>query len=139
MSEAVPARRAPPKTRSALSWRSRRMRGLAYQLLALVAVGLLAWLLVGNTLTNMRLRGIQSGFDFLAQPAGFDIGEGWLPYDSGDPYWKAFLAGVVNTLRVAVIGIVLATVLGTLLGIGRFSRNTFPHPASRYSSGSSFS
>ncbi|MBC7469025.1 MAG: ABC transporter permease subunit, partial [Ramlibacter sp.] len=67
--------------------------------------------------------GIQSGFDFLGQPAGFDIGEGWLRYDSNDPYWKAFLVGLVNTLRVAVTGIVLATVLGTLLGIGRFSRN----------------
>ena len=85
-------------------------------------VGFLGWLLVSNTLTNMRLRGIQSGFDFLVQPAGFDIGEGWLPYDSADPYWKAFLAGVVNTLRVAVFGIVLTTILGTLLGVGRFSR-----------------
>ncbi|MFN3567162.1 MAG: amino acid ABC transporter permease, partial [Burkholderiaceae bacterium] len=46
-----------------------------------------------------------------------------IPYDALDPYWKAFAVGVLNTLRVAVIGIVLATILGTLLGIGRFSRN----------------
>ncbi len=69
------------------------------------------------------MRGIQSGFDFLLQPAGFDIGETVFPYESIDPYWKAFLAGLVNTLRVAIIGIVLATLLGTSLGIGRFSRN----------------
>ena len=123
MPQASAARRAPPPRRRSLSWRSPRTRALAYQLLALAVVAFLGWLLVSNTLTNMRLRGIQSGFDFLLQPAGFDIGEGWLPYDSADPYWKAFLAGVVNTLRVAVFGIVLTTVLGTLLGVGRFSPN----------------
>ena len=123
MPQAPAARRPPPPRRRTLSWRSPRTRALAYQLLALAVVAFLGWLLVSNTLANMRLRGIQSGFDFLMQPAGFDIGEGWLPYDSADPYWKAFLAGVVNTLRVAVIGIVLTTVFGTLLGVGRFSPN----------------
>jgi len=96
---------------------------MVYQLLAVMVVVLLVWLLVSNTLANMRLRGIQSGFDFLMQPAGFDIGESWLDYDGTSPYWKAFLVGLINSLRVAVIGCVLATVLGTLLGIGRFSRN----------------
>src|SRR5215216_900333 len=72
---------------------------------------------------NMRVRGIQSGFGFLAQPAGFDIGESLIHYDALDPYWKAFLVGILNTLRVAIVGIVLATLLGTMLGIGRFSRN----------------
>jgi general L-amino acid transport system permease protein len=72
---------------------------------------------------NMRVRDIQSGFDFLFGPAGFDIGETMFPYESIDAYWKAFLVGVVNTLRVAIIGIVLTTLLGTALGIGRFSRN----------------
>jgi general L-amino acid transport system permease protein len=71
----------------------------------------------------MRVRGIQSGFDFLSQSAGFDIGESLYPFDSAQPYWQAFLVGVTNTLRVAVLGIILATVLGTLLGVGRFSRN----------------
>src|SRR5215216_4884644 len=72
---------------------------------------------------NMRVRGIQSGFGFLAQPAGFDIGESLVPYDALDPYWKAFVVGILNTLRVAIVGIVLATILGALIGIGRFSRN----------------
>ena len=71
----------------------------------------------------MQARGIQSGFDFLGQPAGFDIGESLIPYDALDVYWKAFLVGVLNTLRVAIVGIVFATILGTLVGIGRFSRN----------------
>ncbi|MBP6852796.1 MAG: ABC transporter permease subunit [Rhodoferax sp.] len=123
MHQPVPARRAPAARRGNFSWRSRRVRALAYQLAAVAVIGLLAWLLVSSTLANMRLRGIQSGFDFLLQPAGFDIGEGWVPYDSVNPYWRAFLVGIVNTLRVAVIGCVMATVLGTLLGIGRFSPN----------------
>jgi general L-amino acid transport system permease protein len=119
----IASRPAPPRRLRAWSLRSRAVRGWLYQLLAVGLVAGLAWLLLSNTLENMRQRGIQSGFDFLGQPAGFDIGEGWLRYDSNDPYWKAFLVGLVNTLRVAITGIVLATVLGTLLGVGRFSRN----------------
>jgi general L-amino acid transport system permease protein len=113
---------APPPQRN-WSLRSRAVRGVLYQIIALTLIALAVWFLVHNTLQNMRVRGIQSGFDFLGQPAGFDIGELLIPYQSSDPYWRAILAGVVNTLRVAVLGIVLATVLGTLLGIGRFSRN----------------
>ena len=123
MHKLIPPRRAPAAPRRNLSWRSPRVRGVVYQSLAVIAIVLLGWLLISNTLANMRLRGIQSGFDFLLQPAGFDIGEGWVSYDSTQPYWKAILVGIVNTLRVAVIGCVLATVLGTLLGIARFSRN----------------
>ena len=116
------ARRGPPKRRD-WSWRSQAVRGIVYQLIAVAAVGLTVWYLAHNTLANMAARGIQSGFDFLRTPAGFDIGESLIPYDALDPYWKAFAVGVLNTLRVAVIGVVLATVLGTLLGVGRFARN----------------
>jgi general L-amino acid transport system permease protein len=114
--------RLPPKKRSWF-WRSQAFRGLIYQVLAVGLIGLVVWFLAKNTMHNMQVRGIQSGFDFLTQPAGFDIGEGLYPFDSGEPYWRAFLMGVVNTLRVAVIGIVLTTLLGTALGVGRFSRN----------------
>ncbi len=123
MASLTPPRPAPPAKERTFSLRSRAFRGMVYQLLAVMVVVLLVWLLVSNTLANMRLRGIHSGFDFLTQPAGFDIGESWLDYDGASPYWKAFLVGLINTLRVALIGCVLATVLGTLLGIGRFSRN----------------
>ena len=114
--------RTPPTQRD-WSWRSRHVRGLIYQVIALGVIGLALWYLAHNTLTNMRVRGIQSGFDFLTSPAGFDIGEHIIPYESNDPYWMAFLVGILNTLRVAVLGIVLTTILGTLLGIGRFSNN----------------
>lgn len=111
------------RKRNQWSWRSRSFRGLIYQILALGLIGLGLWFLVHNTLINMRVRGIQSGFDFLGQTAGFDIGESLFPFDSAEPYWRAFLVGLSNTLRVALAGIVLATVIGTLVGLGRFSRN----------------
>ena len=112
---------APPKP--PWSWRSRAARSVLYQIIALAVIGFAVWFLAHNTMQNMRVRGIQSGFDFLTAPAGFDIGERLVPYQSYDPYWRAFLVGVVNTLRVAIIGIVLATLIGTVLGIGRFSHN----------------
>jgi general L-amino acid transport system permease protein len=117
------APRPPPTGHANRGSLRRRSRTLVYQLLAVAALALLVWLLANATLTNMRLRGIQGGFGFLLDPAGFDIGEGWLPYQATDPYWRAFLAGIANTLRVAIAGIVICTVLGTLLGIGRFSAN----------------
>jgi general L-amino acid transport system permease protein len=116
------APRTPPKKRD-WSWRSQAFRGLLYQVIAVVVIGGVAWWLASNTAENMRARGIKSGFDFLTQPAGFDIGESLTAFDSSDPYWKAFLVGVSNTLRVALIGIVLTTILGTTIGVGRFSRN----------------
>lgn len=116
------AKRAPPKRRD-WSWRSREVRGWFYQLLVVALVGAGVWYLAHNTLVNMAARGIQSGFGFLGETAGFDIGESLIPFQSSDPYWKAFLVGTINTLRVAALGVVLATLLGTLLGIGRFSRN----------------
>jgi general L-amino acid transport system permease protein len=116
------AERAPPKRRD-WSWRSQAFRGVIYQIVAIALVAFGLWYLAHNTLANMQARGIQSGFGFLMQSAGFDIGETVIPYDALDPYWKAFLAGVLNTLRVAIIGVILATLLGTALGIGRFSHN----------------
>ncbi len=114
--------KSPPKKQS-WSWRSQAFRAVVYQIIAIAAVTLMVWFLAHNTLQNMNARGIQSGFDFLGGPAGFDIGESLYPFDSGSPYWQAFLVGLVNTLRVAILGIILTTILGTLLGIGRFSRN----------------
>ncbi|APV49180.1 amino acid ABC transporter permease [Betaproteobacteria bacterium GR16-43] len=112
-----------PSARKRWSWRSQAFRGLLWQVVAVLLVGFAVWFLAHNTLENMRARGIQSGFDFLKGPAGFDIGESLIPYDALDPYWKAFLVGILNTLRVAIIGIGVATLFGTLLGIGRFSAN----------------
>src|SRR5687768_2520054 len=114
-------KRAPQ--RRSWSWRSQAFRGVVYQVVAVSVIALIAWFLTSNTLTNLRVRGIQSGFDFLTQQAGFGIGETVIEFDSSNPYWKAFLVGLTNTIRVAIIGILIATVMGTLIGIGRLSRN----------------
>jgi general L-amino acid transport system permease protein len=111
----------PPKKN--WSWRSQAFRGLVYQVLAVVLIVLCVGYLAHNTQTNMRERGIQSGFDFLNSSAGFDIGESLFAFDSGENYWHAYLIGFTNTLRVAITGLILTTILGTLIGVGRFSRN----------------
>ena len=112
----------PPKPRR-WTWRSQAVRGVAYQIVAVALLVAAGSYLLHNTLGNMRARGIQSGFDFIFQPAGFAIGESLIPFDSAESYGKAYLVGLVNTLRVALLGIVGATLLGTLVGIGRLSRN----------------
>jgi general L-amino acid transport system permease protein len=94
-----------------------------YQAIALLVIGGAIWFLAHNTQENLRGRGIQSGFDFLRSAAGFDIGESMIPFSPTDSYARAIWIGVLNTLRVALIGIVLSTVVGILIGIGRFSRN----------------
>ena len=113
----------PPPPQRRWHWRSQAVRGVFFQVLAIVLLLAAGAYLLSNTLANMRARGIQSGFDFILQPAGFAIGESILPFDAADSYGKAYLVGLSNTLRVAVVGIVAATLLGTLVGIGRLSRN----------------
>ena len=104
-------------------WHQRQTRRWLYQLaLMLGLLALLAWLL-SNTLANMKARGIQSGFDFLWANAGFDIGESMIAFDSSEPYWRAFGVGLLNTLRVSVVGIVFCSILGTMIGVGRVSHN----------------
>ncbi len=106
-----------------MNWNSRRTRGLIYQALLIVGLlAVLAWLLT-NTLSNMQARGIRSGFDFLGDNAGFDIGESLIAYDATQAYWKALVVGLLNTLRVSLLGIVGCTLLGTIIGIGRLSHN----------------
>ena len=109
--------------RSFFSWSTRSGRARIYQLALLVALALAGAWLWRNTRQNLETRQIRSGFGFLEEPAGFDIGEGVIPYVPSDSYLWAFAAGIANTLRVAIAGIALATVLGMLVGVGRLSRN----------------
>ena len=111
----VPPRVAP--------WRDPNIRGYAFQVVVFGAVIALGWWLVSNTLENMARQNIASGFGFITQEAGFDIGDTLIPYSPESTYGEAIWVGILNTLRVALIGIVLSTVLGTILGIGRLSKN----------------
>ncbi|MCL4799071.1 MAG: ABC transporter permease subunit [Burkholderiales bacterium] len=111
-------------SRVRLSTGDPRLRALAYQAAALAAVIFVGWYLISNTLANLEARRIASGLGFLGREAGFAIGETSLvPYSAADTYLRAIVVGLANTFRVALIGIVAATVLGTLVGLARLSRN----------------
>jgi len=115
----VPA--AAPKRR--LSWNDPGVRAVVYQVVALALVALAVWFLVSNTLHNLTVRNISTGFGFIEREAGFAIGETPIEYTPANTYGRAIAVGLLNTLRAAVLGIVLATILGTLIGVGRLSKN----------------
>ena len=104
-------------------WRNPAIRGVIYQILFVAVVVALGWFLVHNTVVNLRRQNIASGFGFLDREAAFGIGESLIAYSPADIYARAFLVGLVNTLYVAGLGIVLATILGTVIGIARLSSN----------------
>src|SRR5438477_2417413 len=110
-----PARTSP--------WRNPAIRGIAFQVLFVAAVFALGAFLVHNTLVNLRRQNIASGFGFLDREAAFGIGESLIAYSPADTYARAFLVGLLNTLYVAGLGILLATILGTVMGIARLSGN----------------
>ena len=124
---AEPQRIAPrqaPRQPIRLSWSDGRFRAIVWQLVVLGGIGLVLWYLVGNTSRNLEARHIATGFGFLDSTSGMPIGEALVPYTAGvSTYGRAILVGVLNTLKVAAIGVVLATILGTLIGIGRLSPN----------------
>jgi len=114
---------ALPPSRRRLSWNDPGTRSVIYQIIALLAVGGAVWFLVHNTLSNLSSRNISTGFDFLSKEAGFAIGETPIAYSPASTYGRAITVGLLNTLRVALFGIVLATILGTIIGIARLSSN----------------
>ena len=101
-----------------------RVRAILYQVLLVAVVGLVAWFLIYNTAQNLEQRNIASGFAFLKREAGFAIGETTLiGYNAADTYLRALTVGVLNTFRVSLVGVVIATLLGTLIGLARLSHN----------------
>lgn len=99
------------------------VRSLVFQAVALVAVVGTGWYLINNVLVNLEQQSVATGFGFLDRPASFDIGEHLIEYDASRSYGRALVVGILNTLRVAVIGVVLATIIGTVIGIARLSTN----------------
>lgn len=104
-------------------WNNAKVRGIFYQILFVAIVVTAGIFLVHNTLVNLNRQNIATGFGFLDREAGFGIGETLIPYSPADTYGRAFLVGLLNTLYIAALGIVLATVVGTIIGIARLSRN----------------
>ena len=104
-------------------WRDRRVvPWLVQGVVGLVVLLLIAFLL-GNLVRNLTAAGLLLSWRWLGQPAGFDIGESVVPFGAELPYWRGLLAGLANTLRVVISGLIGATVLGTLAGMANFSSN----------------
>ena len=104
-------------------WRDPRKRALLFQVVVLAAVGLFFAYIFNNTLHNLEKRGISTGFAFLDNEAGFGILFSVIPFNETDTFGRTFLVGLANTLLVSAIGIVLATLLGFIVGIARLSHN----------------
>jgi general L-amino acid transport system permease protein len=99
------------------------VRQVFYQVLLLLALGYLVYWVVNNVADNLRRQNIASGFDFLNRTSGFDVSQTLIPYSNTSTYGRAFWVGLLNTLLVAGLGIVFATVLGFVIGIARLSSN----------------
>lgn len=110
-----------PKQKLSLS--DPKVRAWLFQIITVVAVVSLGWFMFDNTQTNLQHRGITSGFGFLERSAGFGIAQHLIDYTEADSYARVFVIGLLNTLLVSVIGIVLATILGFIIGVARLSPN----------------
>lgn len=100
-----------------------KIRGLVYQVVVFVLLVVFIYWIIGNTIENLRRANIASGFGFLNGRAGFDVSQNLIEYTSDSTFARALVVGLINTIVVAVTGIVTASVVGFLVGIGRLSRN----------------
>ncbi|MCG9724796.1 amino acid ABC transporter permease [Vibrio brasiliensis] len=98
-------------------------RAVVFQIIAISALVFFFYTIVNNALTNLEARGIATGFDFLTQEAGFGIGLTLIEYDETFSYGRTFMVGLLNTALVSFFGIILATVIGFVMGIARLSSN----------------
>lgn len=101
-----------------------KVRSIAYQIVLCAIIVFLAYAAITNAAENLARARIASGFGFWNNTAGFDISQTLIPYSSQtSTYGRAFWVGLLNTLLVASLGIVFATILGFIIGIARLSRN----------------
>src|SRR4028119_258855 len=112
----------PSEHRSVPFYRDVKILAVIAQIIFLILIVSIFWFLYRNAAAGLRRSNIPLGFDFLGLTAGFQISEG-MNFQATDAYSWAFVVGIVNTLRVAVLGIILATILGSLIGIARLSNN----------------
>lgn len=112
-----------PRKSDTSIFNSLAFRGVVYQVLLAIGVAFVGWYLYFNANANLDRQGIATGFDFLKEAAGFDIGESLIPFDSSQSYGRVLVAGILNTLHVALFGIILATIVGITMGIARVSSN----------------
>jgi general L-amino acid transport system permease protein len=114
---------SPPPAPKPPWWRDRRVVPWLVQAVVGLLVLLLIAFLLGNLVRNLTAAGLLLSWRWLNQPAGFDISESVIPFNAQLPYWRALAAGLVNTIRAVLVGLVGATLLGTLVGMASFSHN----------------
>ncbi|TIP53439.1 MAG: amino acid ABC transporter permease, partial [Mesorhizobium sp.] len=100
-----------------------KIRGIFFQAVVVIVLVALVWWIAQNVIANLTRLRIASGFGFLNSRAGFDISESAIAYSSDSTYGRAILVGFLNTVIVAVAGIITATLIGFIIGIGRLSHN----------------
>ena len=115
---------AEPKRSGSRGFYDKEVQGVIWQVVTIGVVIGFGWFLYSNMLHNL-----ETGFrsrpvgTFLERASSFDIGESMIEYSSASPYWKALLVGLINTFRIAIIGCILATILGVFVGVASLSRN----------------
>ncbi len=113
-----------PHDEPRVSWvNDPKIRGIFFQVVVVAALAVFIWWIVGNTSENLRRANISSGFGFLDRRAGFDVSQSLIDFTADSTFRQALIVGLLNTILVAILGIITATILGFLVGIGRLSRN----------------
>jgi general L-amino acid transport system permease protein len=123
---AIEARKPPSqfsaRLRRALGGRA-GWGGFAFQIVFVAALIWIGYEIYANARANLQAQRIASGFGFLSQTAGFGVSQSLIPYSETDSYTRVFFVGLLNTLLVAGIGIIFATIIGFVVGVGRLSPN----------------
>ncbi|WNY98951.1 ABC transporter permease subunit [Sulfurospirillum sp. 'SP'] len=103
--------------------RNQKIRGIIFQLLTVIGLVAFLWYIGTNTVANIEQRGIQTGFGFLNGTAGFGIDQSPIPYTEENTHGRVFIVGLLNTIIIAFVGIICATLVGLIIGILRLSCN----------------
>lgn len=104
-------------------WRDERILGVLGQAIFVFVVLFVGWLIYQNMKAGLAKQGITLSYSFLKGISGFDIAESLFAYNRSSSYWQAYLAGLLNTLSVSIVGVIFATILGVVLGVARLSTN----------------
>ena len=100
-----------------------KARSIFYQVVTVLLLVLFVWMIASNTVHNLQRANISSGFGFLNGRAGFDIGQSLIAYSNDSTFGRALVVGILNTLQVAFLGIITASIVGFNVGIARLYNN----------------
>ena len=104
-------------------WNNAQHRSLFFQIVLVTMLVGIVWFIASNTMDNLEKRGISTGFGFLSLKAGFGILQSLIAYDESYSFGRTFFVGLLNTLLVSALGIIVATIIGFVVGVARLSNN----------------